>query len=357
MNIQLPLYERYMKVFNWKENPFNFKILPELFVGYNKEVNKLINYLNNGSKFSLLIGPTGSGKTTLLKWILKNSKDLKYIYYLPKPPKDPNDWVNIFKNFIKPSLISRLISRENMNLYNLSEIVNKKLKNKKLILLVDECHEATLESLEWLRTLTDQIENLYLVLAGLPTFETILKENLETFIKRINLKIELTNLTKSETRELIKKRIEWVGGDDIKPFTHDIIDFIYETTGGFPREILRVCNDLVQKASEKNITIIDQEFVKEIETPPSRVSLKIINSLPQKQKVILEILSKNDGLTPSEIVSELNLNNYKDKENAVRSVNNILKRLMKDKLIIRRKRGKAYEYLISERIQTLMVNA
>jgi len=262
-------------------------------------------------------------------------------------------------NFIDFGILERLFSnRKNLNLYNLSDWMNKKMKNKKAVIFIDESHEASIETLEWLRTLTDQIDNLSTVITGLPVIESVLGNNLETFMRRVNTKVELTNLTKSETRELIKKRIEWVGGDDIKPFTSETIEYIYEKTGGFPREIIRACNDLVKKSIENKISTIDMNFLKDSDIKtPRRVSFASLSSLPSKQRDILEILTKNGELTPSEIVDKMNLEAYRSKDNAIRSVNNILKRLVREELILRKRRGKSYQYTLSDKMRTLLVDA
>ena len=354
--VMLMSNEKLVKLFKWETNPFTFQIFPELFVGYEKEVNKLIHGLENGNKISLLLGPTGSGKTTLLKHLYQTFSNEKYIIYLSKPPKNPKDWITIFRQISKPNFIKTILFRNNgVNLYNLHEWTNKQIKNKKFILFVDESHEASLESLEWLRVFADQIDSLSVVLAALPVFEDTMKSKLETFMRRVSIKIELTNLTKSETRELIKRRIESIGGEDIKPFTHGTIDYIYEKTGGFPREIIRVCNQLIQKAMEKNISIIDTDFLKEIDMPEPRISLEKITMLPERQRLILETLSKHGELTPSELIQKMDTEDYKDKDNAVRSVNNLLRRLMSEKFVERKKFGKAYKYKLGDRFKTLLV--
>lgn len=351
-------YEKAIKEFKWETNPFTFNILPDLFVGYDREVSEIVSGLKSRNKFSLLLGPTGSGKTTFLKSLVKKFGNYDYVLYLSKPPKEPEDWLTVFREITKPGFFRSVFSRGNgPNLYSLGEAMNRKLKNKKCLLFVDECHEASLDSLEWLRTITDQTENLFIALAGLPVFEKILKSNLETFMRRVETRIELSNLTKAETRELIKKRIENEGGEDIKPFTANAVEYIYERTGGFPREVLRICNDMVQKALRKNITTIDLDFLKESETPETRISLEAISELPERQRLVLETLSKKGELTPSELISNLKLDGYKDRENAVRSVNNLLRRLMTEGLADRTRKGKTYRYRVSGKYQSLMVEA
>jgi len=360
MNVQLDSRERYMKLFGLDGNPFVFKILPDLFVGYEKEMHSLIENLSGGSKFTLIIGPTGSGKTSMMKNIINKINGYERIFYVPKPPNNPEGWKKIFTEIVKPGFFRRLFLRsriKDITIYEVGEWVNKRSRNKRLLLLVDECHESTRESLEWLRTLTDQIGNLSLVLAGLPVFEKRLMEELETFRRRIERRIELTNLTPAETRELIKKRIEWAGGEDVKPFTSNSIQFIYDRTNGFPREVLRICNELMQNALEKNISTIDTDFLRENVKHEKRASMDSVEDLPYRQKRILKVLSSGGDMTPSQIVKEMGPEEYTDVGNAVRSVNNILRRLMKDKMVVRERKGKAYKYRIDPRIQTMFVNA
>jgi adenylate kinase len=195
------------------------------------------------------------------------------------------------------------------------------------------------------------------VLAGLPVFESTMKSNLDTFMRRVGTKVELNCLTKSETRELIKKRIEDAGGEDIRPFTSETVDYIYETTGGFPRDILRVCNDMVQVAVEKNITTIDMQLLKDVKANEPKLSLEKVEELPEKQRIIMDTLAEHGELTPADIVRNASTGSYKDKHNAIRSVNNLLVRLMNEGLVERKKRGKTYKYSVSGKFKTLMVES
>lgn len=353
--------ERYVKLFGWEGNPFVFKILPDLFVGYEKEMKSLIENLSGGCKFSMITGPTGSGKTTMMKNIITKIKGYERVFYVPKPPNDPDEWKKIFTEIVRPGFIRRIFTRpktKDITIYEVGEWVNKATGSKRLLLLVDECHESTKESLEWLRTLTDQVDNLSLVIAGLPTFEKRLMEELETFRRRIENRLELTNLTSAETRELIKKRIEWMGGEDIKPFTSGSIQFIYDRTNGFPREVLRLCGELVGKSAENNLSTIDTDFITHMQPGEGkRASMESVEELPYRQKGILQALSTGGVMTPSQIAKGLGKEEYNDEGSAVRAVNNVLRRLMKDGMVIRERKGKTYRYRIAAKYQTMFVSA
>jgi hypothetical protein len=190
--------------------------------------------------------------------------------------------------------------------------------------------------------------------------------------KIITTRIALNSLGRIETKQLIQKRIESVGGKGIEPFTDAALEKIYERTGGFPREVLKLCDRLVNTALEKNLDVIDAKVIeehKEMELPKVRVEEPVvtfmpkppseeqIRNLPYKQRKILETLSKKDWLTPTAIVEELDMKNYKSKGHAIRSINNILRRLMLDGYVQRESRGKAFMYALTPKVRTMFVQS
>ncbi|MFH1473757.1 MAG: AAA family ATPase [Candidatus Aenigmatarchaeota archaeon] len=350
----------------WKENPFVLRIDPKLFVGYEEQVKAALKHIENKHKVAIITGRTGAGKTTFLKWV-ENNYDASKLY-VSKPPENPNEFVSLFTDLFGFSFWERILSKK-PSLYNLPNYINKKLKGQHLVFLLDETHETNKDVLEWLRVLSDQIDNISLVMAGMPVLEEKMSE-LETLDQRITTRITLVSLDKPETKELIKKRIESAGGRGILPFTDDAIDMIYKRTGGFPREVLKLCDRLVNSALEKNldaITLKDIEEHKEIELPKVRVNEPVVTfmpkppseeqfrSLPHKQRSILKLLSTKDWLTPTAIVEELEMKGYKSKGHAIRSVNNILRRLMLDGYVQREGRGKAFMYALTPKTKTLFV--
>ena len=81
---------------------------------------------------------------------------------------------------------------------------------------------------------------------------------------RITTKSYLNNLSKPEIESLILKRIESVNGRELKPFTLSAIEQIYEITGGFPREVIKICDRLIKEAALNNISTINNTFVNQV---------------------------------------------------------------------------------------------
>ncbi len=175
---------------------------------------------------------------------------------------------------------------------------------------------------------------------------------------RVTTRTYLNNLSKTEVESLISRRIEDVGGTGSKPLSSNSIDRLYEITGGFPREIIKICDKLVKEAALKNITTINTSFIDQVIQPTSTSQpMELQFTLSKKQKHILELLNENPNLTPSSIVDHLDVSSYKNKNNAIRSVNNILKRLLRDELIQRKKLGNTYVYNLSPKSKTIFTEA
>ncbi len=341
----------------WRGNPFTLDIKSNIFVGYEAQVKAVMRHISERHKIALVTGPTGAGKTTMMKWIESNNS-IKTMY-ISKPPFEPYEFIQIFLETFPLSILDRIFGKK-PNLYSLDAYANKRLKGKNLLILLDESHETNRDVLEWLRVLVDQIERVSLVLAGLPHLEDKIRQSLETFDQRITSRIKLAALTEAETAELIKKRIESEGGSGTNPFTEEAVIEIYKKTGGFPREILKLCDRLVNEAIENGKNSIDKNNIgeyREIKEEPVTAVQQPVNNLsdlPSKQRKLIDAISQKTWLTPADLSGMLG-DEYKTREHAIRSINNILKRLMDEGLVQRESRGKAFIYSLTPKAKTMMV--
>jgi type II secretory pathway predicted ATPase ExeA len=313
-------------------NPFHLNIIPELFIGYKYQIEQFLTFLKRGDKFCLISGPSGSGKTTMMKFLcqkrlFENGQRWKTLY-IPKPPINPEEWIKIFK---------KIVWFLHSDLYTLHDKINKKLK-KPCLILIDEADEVQPNCLEWLRVISEQVSNIFVVFAA----RSELSPNIKN---RISMNIKLEGLSRAEIGELIKKRIEFY--NQKLTFCQDALDIIYALTKGLPRDVLKMCSQIVQKSNEMGITTIDFALLQEIGYTFD------IENLSKKQKAVLALLAQKQGLTPTQLLSLFNPG-YKDTGNGIRALNNLLKRLATNGFVERQKIGKAYKYIVCNQIKFLI---
>jgi len=286
----------------------------------------------------------GSGKTTLLKWLAASLQGEKTVIFLPKPPNNPEDFIGIFNSYFQYGLLRK---KKADNLYTLPAFIQAAPIKKDIVLICDEIHEAPDEVLMWLRALSDNVENMSIVMAGLPRFERDLGERLETLRKRISVKINVLSLTKEETFQLIDRRLAYAGGSNI--FSQDLLEYIYDKSAGFPREVLRICDEVLRKAYDKGSTSLTKEIVVEETTATEPI---VSSAVPNKQRLILEALV--NPITAAALAEKFT-QHYKSKQHALRAINNLLHRLMTRGYIEREHYEKTYIYKLSTKARTAFV--
>ncbi len=346
-------YKNWLEKQGLSKNPFTLEINPSLLVGYEKQITSILKNIEQRQKLILISGATGSGKTSLITYLI--SKNNKFIF-LSKPPRQTSQLINISDEFIKElPLFTRIFIKKPKKIEDVPQFLNNIIREPK-VLYIDEIHEASIEVLEWLRIISDQVQNLSIIFSGLPVFDEILTKNLETLKKRIIEKIELNALTKEETEQLIRKRIEYVGGRGIKPFTPETIDYIYNRTGGFPRDIIVLCNKLLNSGIENNSENINIINIKEKPEKIEKVNdIGKIKNLSIKQKKIIEIILEHEPITPNKLIEFTT--EYPSEKHALRAVNNLLKRLAVEGYVERKKSGKTYTYNLTPLTRTLLIKS
>ncbi len=258
--------KKWFSKFGWKHNPFTLDVIPSLFTGYSAQVESILDKLSTRSGHILVYGDKGVGKTTLLRWLAENLKKDNHAVYVARPPIKFEDLVN--------QVVVELKGRGQKGKYSLYEVEELVKKAKKpVVMLIDEAHEITAEIEQQMRSLGD-IHGVNLILAGLPETKEKIKRDSPPLYDRMVLETYIEHLSLEETRDMIRKRIEDAGGQDVKPFTNEAIENIFKMSKGRPRMILKVCDWVIADAIKNNLEVIGAEVGKdfpkgEIEAPPA----------------------------------------------------------------------------------------
>lgn len=299
---------KWFRQFNWIRNPFTPDVIPSLFAGYRDQVDEILKKLSLHSGNIIVLGDFGTGKTTLLRWLELNLPDNFHPIYVFRPPDKFSELVDV----VAYSLDSTHgVKPGEYNIYNIDKLVQR--VNKSVVILIDEAHELDMSLNKSLKTLGD-IENVNLVLAGLPKLKDKMKKEAPALNDRIVTVVELMNLTSNEMEELVTKRIENVGGWGHEPFTDDAVDEIFKRTRGNPRKVIHMCDCVVTEATTAGILSIDKQLIidacsdEKISTraPPAHVSQRApreddstppgIIPVPDLNSVVEERIRKLDNL-------------------------------------------------------------
>jgi type II secretory pathway predicted ATPase ExeA len=249
--------KKWFAKFGWKRNPFTLDVIPSLFTGYSGQVNSIMEKVNTRSGHILVYGDKGVGKTTLLRWLTDNLRKDNHAIYVARPPLNFDELIRLVVAELKGE---RLARRKKFSLYELEDMVKK--AKKPVVILLDEAHEFTAEIEQQMRSLGD-IQNINYILAGLPETREKIKKDSPPFFDRMVLETYIDHLSQEETREMIRKRIEDVGGKGVTPFTNEALANIFKMSKGRPRMILKVCDWVMTDAIRQNLETVGTEVGKD----------------------------------------------------------------------------------------------
>jgi len=278
----------YKKFFGFKEKPFKLIPNPEyLFLSKSHEeaLAHLSYAIYHGDGFVEIIGEVGTGKTTLCRVFLENLDESIEAAYIFNPKLDAlqllkaiNDELGIDST---PDNTKDLIDRLN------SFLIQKKSAGRKVLVLIDEAQNLSLEVLEQLRLLsnleTTQEKLLQIILVGQPELgEMLSSHQLRQLGQRITINCRLTPLTFQETKDYIKHRIALASHRAGPPFDNASFRAIYEYSRGIPRLINIACDRALLNAFSRNSFIITGAITREVILELNQVKTNIPS---RKQKV------------------------------------------------------------------------
>jgi general secretion pathway protein A len=259
----------YIKFFGFKEKPFKLVPNPEyLFLSKSHEeaLAHLTYAISQGDGFVEILGEVGTGKTTLCRVFLGNldkSIDAAYIF---NPKLDALQLLKAINDEFG-------INSTPENTKDLIDILNaflieKKGAGQKVLVLIDEAQNLSLEVLEQLRLLsnleTTKEKLLQIILVGQPELGDMLSSHqLRQLEQRITINCQLSPLTYEETRDYIRYRIALASHRAGPPFDKKSYHAIYEYSQGIPRLINIACDRVLLNAFSRNSFKITSSITKE----------------------------------------------------------------------------------------------
>jgi len=274
----------YKSFYNLDRKPF--EITPDtsfLWLGENhKEALSTLRYgILDNKGFLLLTGDSGVGKTSLIKALTKSfDSDVEW-GVIEDPTLDRIDFYNeIARNFG----IDKKFTSKVQFLIQFSHFLHKADdENKKVLLLIDQCHLLSQEMLEEMRLLSNiekvdsKLINIFFVgengfseMLGLPKNRAVRQ--------RITLKTEVPPLSAHETEDYIRHRLNVAGAED-KIFSAKACQMVYRYSAGIPLQINKICDAALKFGAEQGESTVTPSLMEnslgkvDLTTKPKVISI------------------------------------------------------------------------------------
>jgi general secretion pathway protein A len=255
--------------FGLRENPFG--VTPDIRFLYQSHTHRealgsLINGIDFGFGFQVLIGQPGMGKTSLLFSLLERFRTAAHTAFLFQPQSEPHD-------LLRSVLYELGTNSTETSLHKLFEQVNEVLyraaqERRRVILVVDEAQNLEFVVLEALRQLsnfeTPDSKLLQVVLAGQPQLaEKLATSAHEQLRQRISAISRLRPLALDETAAYIHYRLTTAGYGGADLFTEGGVRLVWNHSKGVPRNINTLCFGAMVWGFAERVESIDERILEE----------------------------------------------------------------------------------------------
>lgn len=257
---------KWSRVFCWHEDPFKPEMLyplDEFFVLDKEKKSALNRFLVKGESYGTITGEEGAGKSMFLHWIrweLETHHPELVPCLLDCSDKKVSDAM-LIKQLMLPflNMYQKTVSRpfEEMKPEALAQYIKKKVGQKPFVLLIDEPENIPEKGYDLFALLQKGGLRMHIIVAG---EKEELKKSLFGKGMKDSLKFELTGVTTDGAAQLLKKRIEAVGGQGTYPFDHQIVKMLCDHAKGNPLKLLELAKEkVIQLSIDHQEEIVSQQ--------------------------------------------------------------------------------------------------
>jgi len=293
----------YRDFYGFRQKPFNLVADPG-FLYMSSKHRLALTYLEyglmDGIGFVLLTGEIGAGKTTLIRKLLSQL------------PEDIEVAVVFNTNVSAEQLVELILQefelkargrRKAAHLDILNQfLINKYGEGQRVVLIVDEAQNLSLEALEEIRMLsnlqTDQEPLLQILLVGQPSLRMKMQNpSLAQLNQRVAVSYHLKSLDLQETKEYIFYRLRKAGGEKSQIFQAKAIESIFRYSQGIPRAINTICDAALVYGYADELRVIDGKVIEQVVKDKEEVGLGPTCWVTEENKAPGETFQDNGHLS------------------------------------------------------------
>lgn len=303
----------YHRKFGWGGNPFIKSTDIDLpIIEQHETYNEVLRSIDAIDRVMVLTAPMGYGKTTFMNLVLK--KQPKVVDYLAHfDTYEPVE--GVMRRIVSLLPFWKKVFRPRPDRSNFGEYLKKCLGPKKMLLVFDEAQDYDEGLLRWLRTINDRANNAFMIFIGLPGLEDKLASE-TSFRDRQSVSLNLRPLSIEQLGEVVRRRIQWVGGVGIEPFSEDGLNFFLKYRNPYPpRSMLEDADNIINHCAENDIFKINAHAVesafgmvkkiKKEEKVEGRLAPYTINDFPASQRTVIKVMLEKEKVTIPDLSEQL----------------------------------------------------
>jgi type II secretory pathway predicted ATPase ExeA len=260
----------YVDYFGFTERPFTLLPDPD-FLFWSRAHRRAFSVLEFGvitrAPITVVTGEVGAGKTTLIQKLLQSLDDDVTVGLISNAQGGRGELLQWALNAlsIQADLTGAYVSMfQQLQDYVIEEYAS----GRRVILVIDEAQNLSVEGLEELRMLTNINSNkdelLQLILVGQPELrQMIMRPELRQFAQRVTATYHISALDRAAIAGYIQHRLAHVGGTG-NEFTAEAIDLVHEHSRGIPRLVNKLCDFAMVYAATEERRVVDGAIIEEV---------------------------------------------------------------------------------------------
>ena len=263
-------HDLYTDFFGFSERPFTLLPDPD-FLFWSRAHRRAFSVLEYGvmthAPITVVTGEVGVGKTTLIQKLLATLEDDITLGLVSNAQGGRGELLQWVLNALG---VEADLSGAYVALFQQLQdfVIEEYAAGRRVILLIDEAQNLSVEGLEELRMLTNinanKDELLQLILVGQPELrQMIMRPELRQFAQRVTATYHIPALDRAAIGGYIQHRLVHVGGTGAE-FTSPAVDLIHETSRGIPRLVNKLCDFAMVYAATEERRVVDEAIVEEV---------------------------------------------------------------------------------------------